>query len=327
MNEINQNLKFKSGVYCIINTINGKRYIGSSSDIYSRLNTHIYHLRSQKSHNKHLQASWNKYGESAFECLPIEYCTEEIRFEREQYYISCFKPEFNLTENVISNFGHSCEEETRKKISKTLKEKYASGEITTFMNEQNWIKCYIYDITNYSFIKECKNISEANLILYGKKMVRDSKTLFKTVINNQYCVLSEKLYGLDLVNYIDKNFKYNAGNFGRKYLVVEDKDGNFNYYRTANQCANRLKISRSMIMKHQFATKDNPYIPIKAPNFKIYYTYDFIPHAVLTKELEELLSGNIGEKPEKENPEINLENKESKSSYSVESETYANTNI
>ena len=23
----------------------------------------------------------------------------------------------------------------------------------------------------------------------------------------------------------DKNFKYNAGNFGRKYLVVEDKDG------------------------------------------------------------------------------------------------------
>ena len=54
----------------------------------------------------------------------------------------------------------------------------------------------------------------------------------------------------------------------------------------------------------------------------IYYTYNFIPHAVLTKELEELLSGNIGENPKKENPEINLESKESKSSYSVGDETY-----
>ena len=59
----------------------------------------------------------------------------------------------------------------------------------------------------------------------------------------------------------------------------------------------------------------------------IYYTYNFIPHAVLTKELEELLSGNIGETPEKDNPEINLDSKESKSSYSVGSETYKEYNL
>ena len=42
----------------------------------------------------------------------------------------------------------------------------------------------------------------------------------------------------------------------------------------------------------------------------------------LFKELNRWLSGNIGENPKKENPEINLESKESKSSYSVGDETY-----
>ena len=43
--------------------------------------------------------------------------------------------------------------------------------------------------------------------------------------------------------------------------------------------------------------------------------------AVLVEESLELLSGNIGESPKKENPEINSETKESESSYSVEGET------
>ena len=45
------------------------------------------------------------------------------------------------------------------------------------------------------------------------------------------------------------------------------------------------------------------------------------------QECIELSSGNIGETPEKDNPEINLDNKESKSSYSVGSETYKEYNL
>ena len=45
------------------------------------------------------------------------------------------------------------------------------------------------------------------------------------------------------------------------------------------------------------------------------------------QECIELSSGNIGETPEKDNPEINLDSKESKSSYSVESETYKEYNL
>ena len=45
------------------------------------------------------------------------------------------------------------------------------------------------------------------------------------------------------------------------------------------------------------------------------------------QECIELSSGNIGETPEKDNPEINLDSKESKSSYSVGSETYKEYNL
>ena len=51
---------------------------------------------------------------------------------------------------------------------------------------------------------------------------------------------------------------------------------------------------------------------------------EFIPitgyEAVPIEESSELLSGNIGETPEMDNPEINLESKESESSYSVDLE-------
>ena len=146
MNKIDSKLRFKSGVYMFINMVSGKRYIGSSVDIYNRIHEHVHNLNNNKAHNKHLQASWNKYGEDAFHYGILEYCKEDVQFEREQYYIDLIKPEYNLTLNVVANTGHKVEEETKKKISNTLKAKYASGEITTYKQEHAWIKCYIYNI-------------------------------------------------------------------------------------------------------------------------------------------------------------------------------------
>lgn len=47
----------------IVNTNNGKRYIGSSLNIRKRLWEHRANLRHNKHCNPHLQASWNRYGE------------------------------------------------------------------------------------------------------------------------------------------------------------------------------------------------------------------------------------------------------------------------
>lgn len=50
-----------SGIYCIENTVTGKKYIGSSKNIFKRLKDHMYKLKKNVHPNKHLQSSFNKY--------------------------------------------------------------------------------------------------------------------------------------------------------------------------------------------------------------------------------------------------------------------------
>lgn len=66
MKKIDPALRHQCGVYLIFNLINGKRYVGSSKDIYNRFYEHIHNLNHQKGHNAHLQNAWNKYGEDNF---------------------------------------------------------------------------------------------------------------------------------------------------------------------------------------------------------------------------------------------------------------------
>ena len=60
-----------SGIYKIVNKVNGKYYIGSSANIYGiphgRWYQHKMHLRGNWHYNNHLQSAWKKYGESSFD--------------------------------------------------------------------------------------------------------------------------------------------------------------------------------------------------------------------------------------------------------------------
>ena len=51
-----------SGIYCIENGINHKKYIGQSKNILYRWKKHISALNSNTHDNSYLQSSWNKYG-------------------------------------------------------------------------------------------------------------------------------------------------------------------------------------------------------------------------------------------------------------------------
>jgi group I intron endonuclease len=84
----------KSGIYKITNTINGKFYIGSSKNIEFRWNDHKQYLRGNYHVNPKLQNAWNKYGEDKFifEILEETESSQEILFDRENYYLSTLKP-------------------------------------------------------------------------------------------------------------------------------------------------------------------------------------------------------------------------------------------
>ncbi len=78
------------GIYKITNLKNNKAYIGQSTDIKSRWNNHKIELRNNTHRNSHLQNSFNKYGEDAFEFRILERTFEENLDNAEEYWINYF---------------------------------------------------------------------------------------------------------------------------------------------------------------------------------------------------------------------------------------------
>lgn len=82
----------KTGVYCFLNRINGKRYVGSAAySLSSRKATHITRLNSGTHANSHFQAAWAKYGKEVFEYSVIEECPSIDCITKEQYWIDFHK--------------------------------------------------------------------------------------------------------------------------------------------------------------------------------------------------------------------------------------------
>lgn len=65
-------MKRISGIYCIINLINNKKYVGSSINIHKRWKDHLYALKIGTHRNEHLQHAWNKYNEESFKFIILE---------------------------------------------------------------------------------------------------------------------------------------------------------------------------------------------------------------------------------------------------------------
>lgn len=82
--------KILCGIYCIENSINGKKYIGLSSDIERRWLEHRNELRKGVHVNNCLQSAWEKYGEDVFKFYVLELCSVENLSDRECFYIKTY---------------------------------------------------------------------------------------------------------------------------------------------------------------------------------------------------------------------------------------------
>lgn len=136
MKKKDDNMK-KSGIYCIENLINGKKYIGQSNDVYTRWSKHKSALNNDNHDNDYLQKSWNKYGADNFKFYVLEFCEIEKLNEREIYYIELCQSldrskGYNIAAGGGSNaimsaehrarirnalVGHKVSEATRRKVS------------------------------------------------------------------------------------------------------------------------------------------------------------------------------------------------------------------
>lgn len=106
-----------SGIYEIVNTVNGKRYIGQSADIPRRWSEHRRCLRRGCSRHLPLQSSWNMHGEAAFAFNILVLCDPENLTPLEQQWFDSLKPEYNICPAAGSRLRVRASDETRAKMS------------------------------------------------------------------------------------------------------------------------------------------------------------------------------------------------------------------
>ena len=67
-----------SGIYCIENLIDSKKYIGSTTNFQKRYSKHLFELKNEIHSSHHLQQAYLKYGASNFRFDIIELFDKEI---------------------------------------------------------------------------------------------------------------------------------------------------------------------------------------------------------------------------------------------------------
>ena len=117
-----------SGIYKIVNKINGKYYVGSSINVKRRWNEHKSELNKNVHINSYLQNSWNKYGKNNFDFIIIKEVSKSDLIIEEQKYLDEIKNDrknicYNLTFQANGS-PYSENECARLKMIKSLKKYY-----------------------------------------------------------------------------------------------------------------------------------------------------------------------------------------------------------
>ena len=107
----------QSGIYQIVNTVNGRIYVGSAIDLQRRWNEHRYRLRKGNHHSRYMQRSWAKHGEPAFEFRPLLICASKDLLMYEQIILDGMKPHYNIAPIAGSSLGRKTSEETKRKLA------------------------------------------------------------------------------------------------------------------------------------------------------------------------------------------------------------------
>lgn len=123
----------KQGIYCITCAINGKKYIGSTKNIYRRINLHKCKLNKNdlKHNNQYFIDDWNKYGYENFDYYVLEYTEEDLK-NKETYYIELYdtinrEKGYNLRRDR-TGIGMILLDETRQRYSEAMKRRFSKPE-------------------------------------------------------------------------------------------------------------------------------------------------------------------------------------------------------
>lgn len=109
----------RSGIYKITNTVNGKFYIGSATDLVKRRRSHLSSLKYGRHKNEKLQRSYDKHGQHSFKFETVLYCDAKNLIMYEQIVIDGFDPVangYNIKPIAGSTTGYRHSDETKAKM-------------------------------------------------------------------------------------------------------------------------------------------------------------------------------------------------------------------
>jgi len=180
----------KFGIYCIYNSVNHKRYIGSAIDLHERLTQHLYELNHSKHFNLHLQRSFDKYKVENFwveileEFDSIEY--KKLLNIEDDYIIKydTINPEKGYNKRLNSSFPILSE--TSKAIRKQK-------------HDLHKIKVLAFNAKTGEFYKEYESVTECALDLNDQttNVSGALKTLTRKVKGYTLVKASEYIVGKD----------------------------------------------------------------------------------------------------------------------------------
>lgn len=157
------------GIYKITNIVNRKMYIGQSIDMEQRWKEHIIHHRTG---NQILYKAMRKYGIENFKFEIQDICNEEDLNNLEIYYIWYFNTYvhsdssigYNMTTGGNTTKGFRLSDDTKLKISNSLKGKYSKEK-------------------NYN---------------YGKSLTKEQRQKISNTLRGKYCGDKNPNYGKKL---------------------------------------------------------------------------------------------------------------------------------
>jgi len=128
--QIKKDLKNKTGVYCLVNKINGNIFIGSSVNLAIRMMNYLNttFLKNRKNDNMPIIQALLKYGQENFAVLIVEYVDIKDLSVRETYYITHLLPNYNVLKQGYSSIGYKHTEATKQMLSELAKNRVHSDE-------------------------------------------------------------------------------------------------------------------------------------------------------------------------------------------------------
>lgn len=130
--DIPEHLNNASGIYKIVNNINGKIYVGKTHNFRKRYTLYKTCFKRQdvRGINEYFLNSINKYGAENFTFSIIEVCSVDATSERELYWITTLNSldsRFGYNLRLDSSTGLIVQQSTRDKISNRIKMEYEQG--------------------------------------------------------------------------------------------------------------------------------------------------------------------------------------------------------